>query len=88
MEAKAAEENKVFAKLLADYPGTDQGYIAEYYLAGVAASQAKMEEARKKYQDVIDHAGQEYRLAGQVRAGPDRASRRTRLPTPKPFCTT
>jgi hypothetical protein len=56
-EAKATEENKVFSKLLSDYPGTDEGYIAEYYLAGVDASQAKMEDARKKYQDVSDHAG-------------------------------
>jgi predicted negative regulator of RcsB-dependent stress response len=54
-EAKADEENKVFGKLLADYPGTEQGYIAEYYLGGVAVSQAKLEDARKKYQDVIDH---------------------------------
>jgi predicted negative regulator of RcsB-dependent stress response len=54
-EAKAAEENKVFGKLLADYPGTYEGYIAEYYLGGVAASQSKMDEARKRYQDVIDH---------------------------------
>jgi predicted negative regulator of RcsB-dependent stress response len=54
-EAKGAEESKVFAKLLADYPGTQQGYIAEYYLGGVAVSQAKLEDARKKYQDVIDH---------------------------------
>jgi hypothetical protein len=57
MDAKAAEETKVFSKLLADYPGTEEGYIAEYYIGGVLASQAKMEEARKKYQDVIDHAG-------------------------------
>lgn len=56
MDAKAAEETKVFSKLLADYPGTDEGYIAEYYLAGVLASQSKLEEARKKYQDVADHA--------------------------------
>ena len=55
-DAKAAEETKVFSKLLSDYPGTSEGYIAEYYVAGVAASQAKMEEARKKYQDVADHA--------------------------------
>ncbi len=55
MEAKADEENKVFSKLLTDYPGTEQGYIAEYYLAGVAVSQSKLEDARKKYQDVVDH---------------------------------
>jgi hypothetical protein len=56
MDAKAAEESKVFSKLLADYPGTDQGYIAQYYLAGIDISQAKMEDGRKKYQDVADHA--------------------------------
>ncbi len=57
MDAKATEETKVFSKLLADYPGTEQGYIAEYYLGGVLVSQAKLEEARKKYQDVADHGG-------------------------------
>jgi predicted negative regulator of RcsB-dependent stress response len=56
MDAKAAEETKVFSKLLADYPGTNEGYIAQYYLAGVDASQARLDEARKKYQDVADHA--------------------------------
>jgi Tetratricopeptide repeat-like domain len=56
-DAKAAEETRVFSKLLADYPGSEEGYIAEYYLAGVSVSQAKMEDGRKKYQDVIDHAG-------------------------------
>ena len=55
-EAKAAEETKVFSKLVADYPGTQQGYIAQYYLAGVAASQANMDDARKKYQDVAANA--------------------------------
>jgi len=54
-DAKAAEETKVFSKLLADYPGTKEGYISEYYLGGVLVSQAKLEEARKKYQDVIGH---------------------------------
>ena len=55
-DAKAAEENKVFSKVLADYPGTQQGYIAQYYLAGVDASQSKLDDAVKKYKDVADHA--------------------------------
>lgn len=58
-DAKAAEETKVFSKLVADYPGSEEGYIAEYYLGGVLVSQAKLEEARKKYQDVVDHAGKD-----------------------------
>jgi hypothetical protein len=57
IDAKGAEETRVFSKLLADYPGTEEGYISEYYLGGILASQAKLEEARKKYQDVADHAG-------------------------------
>jgi hypothetical protein len=58
-DAKAAEESKVFTKLAADYPGSTQGYIAEYYLGGVLVSQAKLEEARKKYQEVADHASKD-----------------------------
>lgn len=58
-EAKATEETNVFSKLVTDYPGTQQGYIAEYYLGGVLVSQAKFEDARKKYQDVADHAGKD-----------------------------
>lgn len=55
-DAKAMEETKVFSKLLADYPGTHEGYIAEYYLAGVDASLSKLDEATKKYKDIADHA--------------------------------
>lgn len=58
-DAKAAEEDKVFNKLASDYPGTEQGYIADYYLGGVLVSQGKIEEARKKYQNVADHAGKD-----------------------------
>ena len=54
-DAKATEEIKVFSKLQSDYPGTEEGNIAEYYVGGVLVSQAKLEEARKKYQGVIDH---------------------------------
>ncbi len=56
-DAKNTEEIKVFSKLLADYPGSEEGYIAEYYLANVSVIQAKIDDARKKYQDVADHAG-------------------------------
>ena len=54
---KGVEETKVFSKLLADYPGTEEGYIAQYYLANVAVTDGKFDDARKKYQDVADHAG-------------------------------
>jgi hypothetical protein len=57
MDAKAAEETKVFSKIVADYPGSEQGYIAQYYLAGVDASQSRLEEARKKYSEVAKNAG-------------------------------
>ena len=56
-DAKAAEEIKVFSKVAADYPGSEEGYISEYYVAGVLVSQAKLDEAVKKYQDVADHGG-------------------------------
>lgn len=59
-DAKRGEENKVFGKLAADYSGTEEGYIAEYYLASVAIADGRLDEARKKLQDVADHASKNY----------------------------
>lgn len=58
--AKRDAITKAFTKIAADYSGEDEGYIAEYFLAGQAADTSNWVEARKKYQDVADHASANY----------------------------
>jgi predicted negative regulator of RcsB-dependent stress response len=58
--AKDAAVAKAFTNLAADYNGTQEAYIAEYYLASNALDAGKVDDARKKYQDVADHADANY----------------------------
>jgi len=58
--AKDDAVTKAFTKLDSDYSGTEEAYIGEYYLAGKALDAGKVDEARKKYQDVADHANANY----------------------------
>jgi hypothetical protein len=58
--AKDAAITKAFTKVTTDYAGDDEGYIGEYFLAAQAASAQKLDDARKKYQDVADHASETY----------------------------
>jgi len=54
--AKNDAVTKSFNKVVSDYGGTQEGYVAEYYLAADALGSGRPDEARKKYQDVADHA--------------------------------
>jgi predicted negative regulator of RcsB-dependent stress response len=54
--AKNDAVTKAFNKIVSDYGGTQEGYVAEYYLAANALGSGRPDEARKKYQDVADHA--------------------------------
>ena len=54
--AKNDAVTKAFNKIVSDYGGSEEGYLAEYYFAGMLADTGKTDEARKKYQDVADHA--------------------------------
>ncbi len=58
--AKDDAVTKAFTKLDSDYSGTEEAYIGEYYLAGKALDAGKVDDARKKYQDVADHANANY----------------------------
>jgi predicted negative regulator of RcsB-dependent stress response len=58
--AKSQVVTKTFTKIVSDYSGTEEAYIAEYYLAAKATDEGKMDEARAKYQDVADHASPNY----------------------------
>jgi predicted negative regulator of RcsB-dependent stress response len=76
--AKDDAVTKAFTKLAADYSGTEEAYIAEYYLAARALDAGKVDEARKRNQDVADHADANYAsLAKLALAQLDFAENRT-----------
>ncbi len=51
---------KAFTKITQDYSGSNEAYIAEYYLASKSADAGKPDDARKQFQDVISHANPSY----------------------------
>jgi predicted negative regulator of RcsB-dependent stress response len=58
--AKQAAVAKAFQKIIADYGGSEEAYIAEYFLGSQSMDAGKMDDARKKYQDVADHGNVNY----------------------------
>jgi len=58
--AKTEGVAKGFQKVMSDFPGSQEAYVAEYLLAGQSADTSKLDDASKKYQDVIDHADANY----------------------------
>jgi predicted negative regulator of RcsB-dependent stress response len=68
-EAKDKEAIKVFSELASKYSGSDEGYIAEYYLGCIAADQGKMSEADKHYSAVADDAGKKYASLAKLSLG-------------------
>ena len=59
-DAKRAEALKAFTKVATEDAGSEEGYIAEYYLASIAADQGKVDEAKKRFQMVSDNAGKNF----------------------------
>jgi len=55
-QAKAAGVTKAYQKVMSDYSGSQEAYVAEYMLASQSADAGKLDDASKKYQDVADHA--------------------------------
>jgi predicted negative regulator of RcsB-dependent stress response len=77
-DARDAAVTKAFTKLMSDYGGTEEAFVAEYYLAANALDTGKVDDARKKYQDVADHADANYAsLAKLALAQLDFAENRT-----------
>lgn len=76
--AKNAAVSKAFTKITTDYSGSEEAYIAEFYLAGLDTQDGKLDDARKKYQDVIGHANaNDASLAKLALAQTDLAQNRT-----------
>jgi len=56
--AKTAAVEKALNSVMAE--GSEEGYAAEYYLAGINASNGKTDEALKQYDHVAANAGTDY----------------------------
>ena len=51
---------KAFTELAARYPGSDEGMIAEYFLASMAADKGNMQEAERRFKLVVDSGNSAY----------------------------
>lgn len=58
--SKRAAVVKAYTRLTSEHSGSTEGYIAEYTLGTMDAESGNDTEARRKYQDVIDHADANY----------------------------
>ena len=58
--AKNDAVTKAFSKLASDYSGSEEAYIAEYYLGNLALDAGNVDEARRKFQDAADHGNVNY----------------------------
>jgi predicted negative regulator of RcsB-dependent stress response len=59
-QAKNDGVAKALQKVMSDFSGSQEAYVAEYLLASQSADAGKLDDAAKKYQDVIDHADPNY----------------------------
>ena len=59
-EAKDQQAIKAFTDLQKEYPGSDEGQIAEYYLGCITADEGKMAEAEKHFLQVAEHGNKQY----------------------------
>jgi predicted negative regulator of RcsB-dependent stress response len=67
--AKDQEIAKVFSALAAKYPGTDEGVIAEFYLACMSADEGKLADAEKRFEDVAHSGNQRYASLAKLSLG-------------------
>jgi hypothetical protein len=68
-DAKDKEAIKQFSELAANYSGTDEGYVAEYYLGCIAADEGKLGEADKRFSAVAESAGKKYASLAKLSLG-------------------
>ncbi len=68
-DAKDKEATKVFSELAAKDSGSDEGYIAEYYLGCIAADQDRLGEAEKRFSSVAESAGARYASLARLSLG-------------------
>lgn len=59
-QAKDQAALKSFGEVASKYSGSDEGLIAEYYLASIAADQGKIQDAEKRFKQVADSGDGKY----------------------------
>ncbi len=59
-QQKKEAVSRAFNNLVKDYGGSEEAYIAQYYLASMAVDAGKMDEAKRSFLDVADHADRNY----------------------------
>ncbi|HYW47311.1 MAG TPA: tetratricopeptide repeat protein [Bryobacteraceae bacterium] len=64
-DAKDQVALKAFADVQSRYPGTTEGFIAEYYLGAIKADQGKLGEAETLFKDVAGKADAKYASLAQ-----------------------
>lgn len=64
--AKDSAETKAFSEIAAKYSGTDEGTVAEFYLASMAADGGKLDQAEKRYRDIVDNGSGAYVSLGKI----------------------
>jgi len=68
-DAKDKEAVKVFTELASKDSGTDEGYIAEYYLACIAADQGKLTDAENRFMSVANSGNRRYGALAKLSLG-------------------
>lgn len=58
--------SKAFNKLVNDYGGSKEAYIARYYLASMAIEAGKTDDAKRGFREVADHADKNYASLGKL----------------------
>ncbi|MGA2193752.1 MAG: tetratricopeptide repeat protein [Bryobacteraceae bacterium] len=59
-DAKDQAALKAFGDLASKYSGTDEGYIAVYYIGAIRADEGRLADAEKFFLQVADHASANY----------------------------
>lgn len=53
---KEAAAKKAFSDIIAKHPGTEEAYVARFYLGVIAADAGRIQEAQKAFEDVMANA--------------------------------
>lgn len=65
-QAKDDAQSKAFSEVAAKYSGTGEGTVAEFYLASMAADAGKLDQAEKRYRDIVDNGSGAYVSLGKL----------------------